>query len=51
MELGRVGVWTSYRTIGEENAGEAARLVALGPKMPLPATELACVLDTDDQRG
>jgi probable F420-dependent oxidoreductase len=28
MELGRVGVWTSYRTIGEPNAGEAARLVA-----------------------
>ena len=28
MELGSIGVWTSYRTIGEENAGEAARLVA-----------------------
>ena len=28
MELGRVGVWTSYRIIGEPNAGEAARLVA-----------------------
>lgn len=28
MELGRVGVWTSYRSIGEANAGEAARLVA-----------------------
>jgi probable F420-dependent oxidoreductase len=28
MELGRFGVWTSYRTIGEENAGEAAALVA-----------------------
>jgi probable F420-dependent oxidoreductase len=27
MELGRIGVWTSYRQIGEENAGEAARLV------------------------
>ncbi len=27
MQLGRHGVWTSYRTIGEENAGEAARLV------------------------
>jgi probable F420-dependent oxidoreductase len=27
MDLGRVGVWTSYRQIGEENAGEAARLV------------------------
>ncbi len=28
MELGRFGVWTSYRAIGEENAGEAAGLVA-----------------------
>jgi probable F420-dependent oxidoreductase len=27
MELGRFGVWTSYRRIGERNAGEAARLV------------------------
>ena len=27
MELGRFGVWTSYRQIGEENAGEAAKLV------------------------
>jgi probable F420-dependent oxidoreductase len=27
MDLGRVGVWTSYRAIGEENAGEAASLV------------------------
>jgi probable F420-dependent oxidoreductase len=27
MDLGKVGVWTTYRTIGEENAGEAARLV------------------------
>lgn len=27
MELGEVGVWTSYRAIGEENAGEAAALV------------------------
>jgi probable F420-dependent oxidoreductase len=27
MELGKIGVWTSYRVIGEENAGEAARLV------------------------
>ena len=26
MELGRFGVWTSYRAIGQENAGEAARL-------------------------
>lgn len=27
MELGAIGVWTSYRQIGEENAGEAAALV------------------------
>ena len=27
MELGRFGVWTTYRAIGEENAGEAASLV------------------------
>jgi len=27
MNLGQYGVWTSYRQIGEENAGEAARLV------------------------
>ena len=27
MELGRIGVWTSYRQFGEENAGEAAKLV------------------------
>jgi probable F420-dependent oxidoreductase len=27
MELGRFGVWTAYRAIGEENAGEAAALV------------------------
>ena len=26
MELGPFGVWTSYRAIGQENAGEAARL-------------------------
>jgi probable F420-dependent oxidoreductase len=31
MRLGEFGVWTTYRAIGEENAGEAARLVeALG---------------------
>jgi len=28
MGLGTFGVWTSYRAIGEENAGEAAGLVA-----------------------
>jgi probable F420-dependent oxidoreductase len=27
VELGDFGIWTSYRAIGEENAGEAARLV------------------------
>jgi probable F420-dependent oxidoreductase len=27
VELGQFGVWTSYRAIGEENAGEAAKLV------------------------
>ena len=27
MQLGEVGVWTSFRAIGEENAGEAAKLV------------------------
>jgi len=27
VELGSFGVWTSYRAIGENNAGEAARLV------------------------
>jgi probable F420-dependent oxidoreductase len=26
MQLGKLGVWTSYGRIGEENAGEAARL-------------------------
>lgn len=27
MQLGRIGVWSTYRAIGEESAGEAARLV------------------------
>jgi probable F420-dependent oxidoreductase len=27
MDLGKIGVWTTYRAIGEEHAGEAARLV------------------------
>jgi probable F420-dependent oxidoreductase len=27
MELGKIGVWTSYRAIGEDNAAEAAELV------------------------
>jgi probable F420-dependent oxidoreductase len=27
VELGQFGVWTSYRVLGEQNAGEAAKLV------------------------
>src|SRR2546421_9524797 len=27
MRLGQFGVWTTYRAIGEDNAGDAARLV------------------------
>jgi len=27
VELGRFGIWTAYRAIGAENAGEAARLI------------------------
>jgi probable F420-dependent oxidoreductase len=27
VRLGKIGVWTSYHAIGEENAGEAAKLV------------------------
>jgi probable F420-dependent oxidoreductase len=27
MNLGRIGIWTTYRAIGAENAGEAAKLV------------------------
>jgi probable F420-dependent oxidoreductase len=27
MELGQFGIWTSYHAIGEQNAGEAARLI------------------------
>jgi probable F420-dependent oxidoreductase len=46
MELGRFGVWTSYRAIGEENARAAAALVAklgfgtvwLGGSPRLPTT-------------
>jgi hypothetical protein len=26
MDLGKLGVWTTYRAIGEENAGAAAAL-------------------------
>ena len=28
MQLGEIGIWTSYRAIGEQNDGEAAALVA-----------------------
>jgi probable F420-dependent oxidoreductase len=28
MQLGEIGIWTSYRAIGEQSAGEAAALVA-----------------------
>ncbi|MEA2197338.1 MAG: hypothetical protein QOJ25_1389 [Solirubrobacteraceae bacterium] len=46
VELGEFGVWTSYRAIGEENAGEAAKLVEdlgygtfwLGGSPRLPST-------------
>jgi probable F420-dependent oxidoreductase len=27
VQLGEIGIWTSYRALGEENAGEAARVV------------------------
>src|SRR3954449_3694920 len=27
MEIGRIGIWTSYRPFGVERAGEAAKLV------------------------
>jgi probable F420-dependent oxidoreductase len=45
VQLGEFGVWTSYRTIGEQNAAEAARLVEdlgfgtfwLGGSQQLPA--------------
>lgn len=47
MQLGEFGVWTTYRAIGEENAGVAARLVEelgfgtfwLGGSPQLPALE------------
>jgi probable F420-dependent oxidoreductase len=47
MQLGQYGVWTSYRAIGEENAGEAAKLAEdlgfgtfwLGGSPQLPALE------------
>ncbi len=45
MQIGQFGVWTSYRAIGEDNAGEAAKLVEdlgfdvfwLGGSQQLPA--------------
>jgi probable F420-dependent oxidoreductase len=47
MQLGEFGVWTTYRAIGEENAGEAAKLVEdlgfgtfwLGGSPQLPALQ------------
>lgn len=46
MKLPRIGVWTSYRSIGEENAAEAARLAEelgvafwLGGSPRLPSVE------------
>ena len=55
MQLGEFGVWTSYRAIGEENAGEAAKLVEdlgfgafwLGGSPQLPA--LRPLLESTDQ--
>ena len=55
MELGRFGIWTSYRAIGEENAGQAARLVEdlgfgavwLGGSPQLPA--LAPMLEATER--
>lgn len=47
MQIGEFGVWTTYRAVGEENAGEAAKLVEdlgfgtlwLGGSSQLPALE------------
>ncbi|MBV9197412.1 MAG: LLM class F420-dependent oxidoreductase [Solirubrobacterales bacterium] len=47
MQLGEFGVWATYRAVGEENAGEAAKLVEalgfgafwLGGSPQLPALE------------
>jgi probable F420-dependent oxidoreductase len=55
MELGRFGVWTSFRAIGEEHAGEAAKLVEelgfgtfwLGGSQQLPA--LRALLEATDR--
>ena len=65
MKLSEIGIWTSYRSIGEENAGEAAKLAEdlgfgvfwLGgsPKLPtvaplLGATASLIVADRHRQR-
>jgi probable F420-dependent oxidoreductase len=55
MDLSRFGVWTSYHAIGEENAGEAAKLVEdlgfgtfwLGGSPRLPTTR--ALLEATDQ--
>jgi probable F420-dependent oxidoreductase len=55
MQLGEFGVWTSFRAIGEENAGEAAKLVEdlgfgtfwLGGSPQLPA--LRPLLESTEQ--
>jgi probable F420-dependent oxidoreductase len=55
MQLGEFGVWTTYRAIGEENAGEAAKLVEdlgfgtfwLGGSPQLPA--LGPLLEATDR--
>lgn len=55
MQLGSFGIWTSYRALGEQNAGEAARLVEelgfgvlwLGGSPQLPA--LGPLLDATDR--
>jgi probable F420-dependent oxidoreductase len=55
MEIGRFGIWTSYRAIGEQNAGEAARLIEdlgfgavwLGGSPQLP--ELAPMLEATEK--
>ncbi len=55
MRLGEIGVWTTYRTIGSDNAGEAAKLVEdlgfgtfwLGGSPHLP--ELRPLLDATDR--
>jgi hypothetical protein len=63
VDLGRIGVWTSFRPFGAARAGEAARLAEelgfgtswvggsrLGPGA-LVAPELGCVVDPDPVRA